>query len=310
MKAGMKSGVTLVELLVVMAVSTLVGALVLPFLLRFQDQCLAETGRNDLHDRAERLLRFIASDIREAAFLTGPRPRRADGTPVSLVHDSLPGDPVEALPFALQPENGGSSTDDALTLVKGVSFVPPLRLWLPAPAGAAELTLNRRPNQPPASSRELQPLPEAIDHFLLAGHPDCYRVLTAGQTSFFEPPLPRDVPAGTELLGVRAYRYQLQPHAGSNRLRRDDFTSREILDDAVDGLQFEYLLADGQLVDTPDPAAIRAVRISLLVRALQPERGYLDAAAHRLADRTYGPFNDPYRRLLVSELVEVKNHGR
>lgn len=310
MRPGDRRGTTLVELLVVMAVSALVGALVLPFLLRFQDQCLAETGRNDLHDRAERLLRFLASDIREAGFLVGAEPRRADGTLVALVHDSLPGDPLESLPSALQPANGGSSGDDALTLVKAISFVPPLRFWLPAAAGAGEVTCNRRPNRSPASSRELQPHPEAIDHFLVDGQPEAYRVLSVDQTSYFEPPLAAAVPAGTELLGLRAYRYLLQPQAGTNRLRRDDFTSREILDDAVDGLQFEYLLADGRLVDQPDPAVIRGVRISLLVRALQPERDYRSAAVYQLGDRTYGPFNDGYRRLAVSELVEVKNHAR
>jgi len=53
----------------------------------------------------------------------------------------------------------------------------------------------------------------------------------------------------TELLGLRAHRLYLQRTGRSGRLRCDDLTSDEILDDAVDGLQFEYLLADGCMVD-------------------------------------------------------------
>lgn len=302
-------GVSLVELLVGMAVAALLGSMVLPFFLSFQSRGLAEIGRNDLQDRAERLLRFMADDIREAAFLNGPRPRQGDGSVLALVQESLPGDPLQPFPFALLVDNGGLHADDTLTLVKAISFTPLLRLLNPAAAGDAALVLNRIPNRAPASSRELLPPPAAISHVLPANQPHCYAVLEAGQTTLLEQPLAHDVPAGTELLGVRAYRYQLEPLAGSGRLRRDDFTSREILDNAVDGLQFEYLTAEGQLLDQPDPAIIRGVRISLLVRALHPDPTYRDRRSYRLGDRVYGPYADHYRRILVSQLVEVKNYG-
>ena len=97
---------------------------------------------------------------------------------------------------------------------------------------------------------------------------------------------------------------------GSKRLRRDDFTSREILDDAVDGLQFEYLLGDGSLVNLPaSPREVRGVKVSLLVRDLRSDRSYVNATVYTLGNRSYGPFRDHYRRSLVSQLVEVRNHG-
>ncbi|MDT8441675.1 MAG: PilW family protein [Desulfuromonadales bacterium] len=311
MTAGNCRGVTLLELLSVLLIAGLVGVIVLPACLAFQAQGIRTIGRNDLHDRAERLLRFLANDIRSAAFLTGPQPLQADGSPLALVHDSLPGDPLEEFPSALVPESGGADDDDALTLVTALSFAPPLTLWLAAEADSDELTLNRAPNQPPGSSRELRPAPEAINHLLLANQPDCYPVAGGGQTLYLEQPLAVAAPAGTEVLGVRAFRYLLEPHAGSGRLRRDDFTSREIVDPAVDALQFQYLLADGRLVDqVADTLAIRGVRISLLVRALRPDREHLDRSSYAIADRSYGPYDDHYRRLLVSKLVEVRNHGR
>lgn len=309
MKRDVCTGMTLVELLVAMAIAGLVGSMLLQLVISFQSRVLTEISRNDLQDRAERLIRFLASDIRDAAFLLGPVPQVAGGTPLSLVHDSLSGDPLEALPFSIVADDY-TDEDDRLTFVKAVSFAPPLRLAQPGVSGETGLVLTRRPNRSPGSSRELQPAPEAINHLVLANHRVCYAVHLADLSLQLNQPLMEDVPVGTELLGVRVYNYQLDPFAGSKRLRRDDFTSRNILDDAVDGLQFEYLLNDGSLVNRPTrPQDVRGVRISLLVRDLRADRNYTNETVYTLGNRTYGPFRDHHRRSLVSQLVEVKNHA-
>ena len=54
---------------------------------------------------------------------------------------------------------------------------------------------------------------------------------------------------------------------------------------------------------------IRGVRISLLVRELKSDREYTNDTVYSMGNRTYGPFRDSVRRVLVSQLVEVKNHG-
>lgn len=309
MKRAACCGMTLVELLIAMAIATLLGSLLLQLVITFQARILNEVSRNDLQDRAERLIRFISSDIRDAAFLLGAQPQVADGAPLALVHDSLSGDPLEALPYALIPTDDGAA-DDSLTIVKAVSFSPPLLLAEPRNAGDDWLLLNRRPNRSPGSTRELLPAPEAINSLVLANHHVCYAVTLADLSLQLSQPLLEKVAAETELLGVRAYHYELEAFSGGMRLRRDDFTSRDILDRAVDGLQFEYLLVDGSLVDLPArPQDIRAVRISLLVRDLRPDRSYRDATVYTLGNRSYGPFQDHYRRHLVSQLIEVKNHG-
>jgi prepilin-type N-terminal cleavage/methylation domain-containing protein len=73
------SGVTLLELLIAMVIAALVGGMILQLVVGFQSRILTEISRNDLQDRAERLIRFLASDIRDAAFLQGPKPQRAGG---------------------------------------------------------------------------------------------------------------------------------------------------------------------------------------------------------------------------------------
>jgi hypothetical protein len=303
-------GHSLIELLVAMGLAALVGTIVLPAVFTLQARSLAEVSRVDLQTRAERLLRFLGDDLREAAFLVGATPRRAGGTPPVLVHDSRAGDPAETLEHALLAEDGGSDGDDALTLVRAESFFPPLILSHSAERGSTVLQLSRRPNQPPGSSREIRPAPEAISHVVLANQRSCYPVGNAAQALQLLDGLASPAAAATELLGLRTRRFYLARSGQMSRLRCDDFTSDEILDDAVDGLQFEYLLADGRMVDLPeDPRTVRAIRLSLLVRDLRPDRDHCDRASYRLGNRRYGPYGDAFRRVLVSEMVEVKNHA-
>ena len=303
------NGMTLVELLVAMTIASIAGIMILQVILNFQSRILAEISRNNLQDRAERLIRFMASDIRDAAFLLGPVPQTAEGAPLILTHDSLAGDPVETLPFSLVAEDLADG-DDRLTLVKAVSFAPPLRLAQTAQVGETSVVLNRRPNRSPGSTRELQPAPEAINHLVFASQHTCYPLRQANLEVELEQPLRETVSADTEVLGLRACIYEAESFAGSKRLRRDDFTSREILDQAVDGLQFEYLLDDGAMVDQPaDTINVRGIRISLLVRSLRQDRDHIDTAIYNLANQVYGPFHDHFRRQLATRLVEVKNHG-
>jgi type II secretory pathway pseudopilin PulG len=303
-------GHTLVELLVAMGIATLVGTIVLPAVFSLQARGLAEVSRSDLQERGERLLRFLGDDLRTAAFLVGTNPRRVAGTPPVVVHDSAPGDPAVTLAQAIAPEDGGADLDDVLTIVKAESFFPPIHLAADASPGAVVLNLNRRPNQSPGSSREIYPAPEAISHVVLANQRTCYPVGSVGQTLQLLEGLALPAVAATELLGLRAHRLSLQRTGRTGRLRCDDFTSDEILDDAVDGLQFEYLLADGRMVDLPaDPRSVRGIRVSLLVRDLRADRDYRDLAVYRLGNRSYGPYDDSFRRIVVSEMIEVKNHA-
>lgn len=303
-------GVTLIELLVAMAISALIGILLIPALSTFQARGLAEISRSDLQDRAGRLIRFIARDLGETAFLVGPTPRTVNNESLRLVQTSQPGDPLQTFSSALIPENRVNAFYDGLTLVKAVSFYPPIRLVQTAQAGTDTLQLNRRPNRPPGSSREIYPAPDALNHIALEGGQACYGVASADHSLQLSQALDQTVAKGAEVLGVRAIRYLLKQHGPTHQLRRDNYTSLEILDDAVDGLQFEYLLADGSISQSPaDSSEIRAIRVHLLVRDLRADRGYTDTRVYQLADQQYGPFHDSYRRLIVTRLVEVKNHG-
>ena len=310
MSCRLRRGYSLIELLVAMGLAGMVATIVLPAILIFQGHGLAEVSRLELHQRAERLLRFLADDLRETAFQVGPAPARPSGDPPVLCHDSWPGNPAETLQFSVLAEDGGNAADDVLTVVKGEGFFPPLLLRQAAAEGATLLLLDRSPNQSPGSSREIRPAPEAISHVALAGERFCYPVASTGQELRLLDGLAVAAAAGSELFGVRVRRFSREATALGGRLRCDDFSSNEILDDAVDGLQFEYLLADGRVVDQPpDPTMVRGIRASLLVRDLRPDRDYRDTQSYLLGNRRYGPYHDRFRRLVVSQMVEVKNHA-
>ena len=300
-------GHTLAELLVAMGLAALVGTIILPAVFTLQARGLAEVSRNDLHARALRLLRFLCHDLRDAAFLVGASPTRSSGGAPVLVHDSLAGNPSVTLANALLIEDGGVDHNDILTLVKAEPFFPPMYLAQVAVSGATSLRLNRRPNQPPGSSREILPSPEAISHVVLANQRCCYPVSAVAQTVQLIDPLAITAPLETEVFGLRVHRFYLDE---TGRLRCDDFTSAEIIGEAVDGLQFEFLLADGRIVDQLlDARTVCAVRLSLLVHDLRPDQNYLDQKVYRLGNRNYGPYRDRFRRVVVSEMVEVKNYA-
>jgi hypothetical protein len=56
----------------------------------------------------------------------------------------------------------------------------------------------------------------------------------------------------------------------------------------------------------PD-AEILAVRVWFRLRAERPEQGHTDTTVYAYADQNVGPFNDNFRRLLVSKTIYLRN---
>jgi hypothetical protein len=54
-------------------------------------------------------------------------------------------------------------------------------------------------------------------------------------------------------------------------------------------------------------ATVLAVRIWLRVRAERPENGFVDTTNYVYADQNVGPFNDGFRRIVVSKTIYLRN---
>ena len=79
-------------------------------------------------------------------------------------------------------------------------------------------------------------------------------------------------------------------------------------------VEFNYILEDGTETKAPtsfQKTQIRAVEISLLARAGAPDRNFSnDNMTFKTAsDVTWGPYNDNYRRLLTTTMVQFRNLG-
>lgn len=79
------------------------------------------------------------------------------------------------------------------------------------------------------------------------------------------------------------------------------------------GVIDRYVNPDDPILDRSSPATyledaeILAVRIWLRIRAERPEVGYTDTATYSYAGRVAGPFNDGFRRVVVSKTIYLRN---
>jgi len=76
-----------------------------------------------------------------------------------------------------------------------------------------------------------------------------------------------------------------------------------------------YVNPDDPIIDPDDPAFIAdaqilAVRIWFRIRAERAENGFSDDANYVYADQDVGPFNDGFRRILISKTVFLRNSRR
>ena len=79
----------------------------------------------------------------------------------------------------------------------------------------------------------------------------------------------------------------------------------------VDGLEFYYQLEDGSQTTSPtDPADIRSIQVSLLVRTTHSGRNYMNSDTYTTpSGDVWGPYNDNYRRIFHTMTVQCRNMG-
>ncbi len=292
-------GFTLVEILVVTAILSVIGVIIFPFFTSFQDQSLSVLNKNDLQDQAQRVMNYLAEEIREAGFLVSSIPLYADDT--SFDNGAIsPGS-------SIVPAEGADN--DSLTLVKGQSWFPPLSLANAAAAGATTVFLNRDA----ASEIIGQNGAAVLNNIIFENQKKIYRVIgvNAAQLTLGQG-LAEPASRGTEVLLARAHRFGVDDN--DNLIYEDFEHGNEVLASSVDGLQFQYQLKDKDGFHDPtspgfDPDEIRGVKIHLLVRSERVEKNYTNSEKYTLGAKEYVPFDDSFRRVNLERLVEVKNYA-
>lgn len=73
--------------------------------------------------------------------------------------------------------------------------------------------------------------------------------------------------------------------------------------DAPNGIATRYVDPG----EVPNGFQVVAVRVWVLLRAEQPEVGYVDGKTYEYAGKTVGPKNDNFRRVLMSRTIQLRN---
>ncbi len=329
-------GFSLLEVLIALTIMATVSAFMFPALIQFQDQGVREISKNDLADRAQRLSIYLSRELGMAGFMLGRRPEPSitvnttnyDAT--ILVNNSNNADDEITIlkaesffPKVVAFENVASGgTNIKIEIPRDEFQTSNGNLISSADDRRAHLGLQADTsynNIAFENHKRGYPLLNDADKGvqftgITAAVVQATIKLKAGDD------LREDISEGSEILKVRAKRFYVATSGGESQLLIDDLSAppATILDRSVDGFQVRYLI-DGTWEDNPAHAEdIRVIRFYLLVRSLNPQKGLTNTTDYssqmgpktgsNIPAGTYGPYNDAFRRLVITEDVEVKNY--
>jgi len=334
-------GVTLVELIVSMAIFIFIIALMYPTFNLIRSQGTYIENIEALNERAQRLIKYMAEDIKMAGFVVGPK-------------ENIPYCSDSGVPVIQMETNGNTSNNpyDSLTFITSepITFSltqtcmnnkPDYWLHTSAEASAGDNIIPVE-NIPQTNCIHLVATNSATENAksLIAFETASYvnNIYTIGNIStdrltlFQGTSLQITVPSGARVYMVKQYRYEVDNRTlQRTSWRRDCVATGTAIDEAngelggVDALQFEFLVYDAVndtivVQETPpaDILSLRGIRIWILVRSDSRDNEYTDTNTYEvgtlqngqpITNVVLGPYNDHFHRVLVNETVEVKNLG-
>lgn len=332
-------GFTLIELIISMVIFLFVIGLMYPTFNLIRGQSVFIENMEALNERAQRLVDYMAEDIRMAGFVVGPKeniPYCTDNasTGVPVVRLTQDANPYDSLAFittepvtirlteACQNNNPGYWLNTTADASVGAGILTTENV-------TADCILNLKAGAVGSNGSALIALETA------SYVNNIYTVTQINTGSLqITPSLQITVPSNSMIYTVRQYEYLVDPNTREleRRFWQNDCGSQAIvLDEAtgqaggVDALQFEFLVYDAatdsivvQSTPPDDLLSIRGIRIWVLLRSDSPDRDHTDTNTYNVGTMqngnpitgvTVGPFNDNFHRVLVNRTVEVKNFG-
>jgi prepilin-type N-terminal cleavage/methylation domain-containing protein len=344
-------GFTLIELLVSMAVFLVLIGFMYPTFTFIKDQSSKISDIEALSERGQRIIDYIAEDIKMVGFVVGPKrdipycmtPSPGSGVSVLVHSDGAPFDslrfikaePVEIVMSAtcINAQTGcdTDTVDYKLDICTEVANPDQIAVDASKSCLSTELVPTSETGGLDVNAKSLITFRTEIQL------PEVYVVTNySTKTITLDKDLVKAVTPGTPVYALRQYEYSVEdPNTTPATLRRlswskdcdtypVDIDEAVSTDGGIDGLQFEFIVYDsisGSLITQSTPPSelndLRAIRIWLLVRSERADRSYKDSNSYALGSLdaqgdvitgvTVGPFNDNYRRILLTRTVEVKN---
>jgi prepilin-type N-terminal cleavage/methylation domain-containing protein len=190
---------------------------------------------------------------------------------------------VNTFTSVISPVNG--SSNDSVTIILADEMA---KLSQNAPAGTTQLILNVTNGSDLFNTNKKK-------YVCLNGQNNYVVANVSGDTITLATPLSEDHLANETVSLVKAITYKIQ--SGTANLVRDENTGggNQIMTDAVEDLQFQYILSDGSVSDSPGtPSEIRSVSLTVAARTQNP---------HPTSP------GDGYQRQTLTSHTEVRNLG-
>ncbi len=302
-----EKGFTLIEILVSMAITLVITMGAYTFFNNTFNFSILHSRTAEMQRESRMAIDILSREIKNAGFgIVEPLTGIIQGA-VSPIQSANNVDPDPA---------GTANKLDRITVVEGYETLGTLNAA--AAIGAGTIALNVSTGVNPTSP-SIVGSTITIEGFYtgvvtaVAGGPSVY-TLTLGTG------LNRAYSTSNSVMLVRTISYRVGTPAGTSEpvlyRNANDGNGDQIIASGIEDLQFAYLLSDGTETNSPaavtPPAApaIRAVRISLLARARDPNSNATQISTRpALEDHTAGASADRYHRRLVTKLVEVRSLG-
>ena len=240
-----KKGMTLVELLIVLAVSSLLMAAIFGSFIHQQKSYAVQDQVIDMQQGLRAAIDRMTREIRMAGY----------GGDILETFGN-----VNTFSHIITPANGTSQ--DSITILVADEVA---RLSQNAPAGSSQLNLNTSNVFNTGNKRYL----------CLLGQNNYLIQAVTGSTVTLATPLLEDHLINESVGLVKAITYRIDPD--TTNLVRDENTGEggQILAEDVENIQVRYTLASGGVVDSPaNPEDIRMVSITLTARTKMPYTEY------------------------------------
>ncbi len=335
---GSYEGTTLVELMVAVTVFAVLIALLYPSFSFLQARITSMNDTEALSERGNRLLDYMAEKIRSSGFIIGSNPYISfcGSSGVNTVAHT-DGDPYDSITFLT-----------AVPVDTQTANMPYLRVEAPARRSDTSVSINSSsvstsfidPNgvnnaKALVTFDVLKPTyPYGINQW--SGTVYTVSSIGGGRLTFADDPatpdvgedqLAQDINAKSYVFAVKMSRFEVNGQrelreVGWNRsctntgetLTLDGTSGPESAFGGVDSLQFQYILSSDpgnprSNITADDLPILRAVKVSILLRAGFPSRDYTNNETYTVGNLPARTYNDPYKRILLTRTLDVKNMG-
>lgn len=336
--ANDRTGATLVELMVALTIFLVLIGLLYPAFSFLQGRLTEINDSEVLSERGNRLLDYMSEKIRTAGFIIGSNPYITFcGTTATNTLSHTEGDPYDTITFLT-----------ASPVETDAPGIPYLQITAAAARNDTSVQVNTSnvsssyidPNGAMNAKAlvTFDVLKPTYPYGINSWSGTVYTVASnsGGRLVFADDPATPNVDESmlTQDINSRSYVYAVRMNSfkvNTNRELQEIGWNRsctnlgETLDldetsgtgntlGGVDALQFEYVLSTSPGVfvsgiTADDLPNLRSVRISMLLRSTAATRGYKNNTSYQAGNLPPKTFDDSYKRILLTRVVDVRNMG-